>query len=456
MEQAVAAVLPYVQEYLRPQVIITHGESLEDQFFSRGIRRTRDLGMAHIVLPHAARELMWMASLDSNALRSKCHTVLTDLLFCVLTAETIAWNDIHVEILIHASPDSTGSLTRLVRSLENADFLGHNPSLTIELPSRVDSELLRFLKDTPWSPDASNNIKLRRRIQLHETNAYEASIHAVEAFYPRNPDLSHVLLLSPDIELSPVFYHYLIYATLKYRYSTRASVLLSKMMGISLELPSYHLTTEHFKQPDIEKTQFFNRNGPDMLPLYLMQAPNSNAALYFGDKWAELHSFLARRLTIADADGGGLLQNKKVISKRYPAFMESLFELLCARGYYLLYPAFSDKGRFALATVHDDLVQTPEEFSKDVLKPPSSDYMQGFTEKSLLADSTLMSLLNSYSLDLPDVSSLPILSHHGEERPESDFGRETEDYLNKFRLRHGGCSENSLDEMSAEMLFCAE
>ncbi|KAL3472107.1 hypothetical protein BJX99DRAFT_11714 [Aspergillus californicus] len=58
MEQAVAAVLPYIQEYLRPQVIITHGESLENQFFSRGIRRTSGLEMAHILLPHAARELM--------------------------------------------------------------------------------------------------------------------------------------------------------------------------------------------------------------------------------------------------------------------------------------------------------------------------------------------------------------------------------------------------------------
>ncbi|KAL3472106.1 hypothetical protein BJX99DRAFT_236113 [Aspergillus californicus] len=60
------------------------------------------------------------------------------------------------------------------------------------------------------------------------------------------------------------------------------------MMGISLELPSYHLTAEHFKQPDIDKTQLFNRNGPEMLPLYLIQAPNSNAALYFGTPVAKV------------------------------------------------------------------------------------------------------------------------------------------------------------------------
>ncbi|KAL2829937.1 armadillo-type protein [Aspergillus cavernicola] len=412
MEQAVAAVLPYIQAYLRPQLIITQGESWEDTFFLRGIRKSRDLGIPHIALPHAARDLMWIAALDSKALQT--------------------WNDIHVEILIYASPNSAGSLMRLIRSLEHADFLGLSSSLTIELPSRVDSELLRFLKEMTWPPDTTSKLTIRRRLQLHEMSPSEASLHAVEAFYPKDPTMSHVLLLSPDMELVPSFYHYLMYTILKYRHSTRSDTLPSNLMGISLEPPSFHLTTESTKRPDIDRTQFSNRNTPDTLPLFLSQAPNSNAALYFGDKWAELHAFLARRLTTEA--GAVTLQAEKIISKRYPAFMEFLLELIRARGYYLLYPAFSDR-RFSLANFHDELFQTPEEFSEDNSEPPPSEALTKPTslQNPLSGDATLMSLLDTFSLELPDISHLPVLSYRGEEMSETVFSQGTEEYVKDFR-----------------------
>ncbi|KAL2864672.1 proteasome regulatory particle base subunit RPN1 [Aspergillus lucknowensis] len=405
MEHAVAVVLPYIQAYLRPEILITQGDSWEDPFFMRGIQKAKELGIPHIKLPHAARDLMWLAALDSNALRS--------------------WNDIQVEFLIYAAPDSAGSLIRLLRSLEHADFLGYTPSLTIELPSRVDPQLLGFLQELKWLPNTSSKVTIRRRVQLHTMDPNEASLRAVEAFYPRNPTLSHVLVLSPDVELAPSFFQYLIYTLLNYRYSTSSRMLSSKLMGISLELPSSRLTdTEPFKQPDIDETHFSNQNNPETLPLFLWQAPNSNAALYFGDKWVELHSFLARRLT-AEEVAPGVSQDEKVISKRYPAFMEYLHELLRARGYYLLYPAFSAKGRFSVAKFHDDLFQFPEEFSdgnSEGLQQPKS------AEMLLSGAPTLMPLLDTFSLELPDTSRLPILTDRGEEISSLVLERETENY----------------------------
>jgi 26S proteasome regulatory subunit N1 len=260
------------------------------------------------------------------------------------------------------------------------------------------------------------------------------------------------------MELAPSFYHYLVYTMLKYRYSTRSKMLPSNLMGISLELPSSRLIdAKSFKQPDIDNTQFSNLNTPDTLPMLLWQMPNTNAALYFGDKWAELHSFLARRLaTKADS---GTTQDEKIISKRYPAIMEHLLELLRARGYYLLYPAFTGKGRFSLATFHNELFQIPEEFTGEILKSGSSEGLRGSTssEKPLSEASTLTLLLNTFSPGLPDISRLPLLSYNGEEMSENIFSRHTADYLKKFRIWYGGCPEDSLgEEMNTERLFCEE
>lgn len=438
MEQAVATTLPYIKAYLRPQVLITQGELLEDLFFTRGIRESQNLGISHIALPRAARELMWMATLDGHALRN--------------------WNDIHVEFLIYAAPDSAGSIIRLIKSLEHADFLGFSPSLTIDLPSHVDPELLRFLKGMQWPPNTSSKITVRRRIRSHRISPGEASVRAVEAFYPKDLTLSHVLVLSPDMELAPSFYHYLMFTMLRYRYSTRSSMLPSRLMGISLELPSSPLTNiEHFKQPKIGNTRFLDHNAPDALPLFLWQVPNSNAALYFGDKWAELHSFLSQRLVDREADSGGPLE-EKLISKRYPAFLEPLLELLRAKGYHLLYPAFSDKGRFSLATFHNELSQPPEESFPDGLDVSFSEALgeSSAPERPLSKASTLMALLDTFSLELPDITHLPLLSYRGEEMSESLFNQETEEYRGKFKVRYGGCPDDSRNGGSPEDLFCED
>ncbi|KAL2821636.1 armadillo-type protein [Aspergillus granulosus] len=412
MEGAISAVLPYIQIHLRPQVIITQGESREDSFFLRGLQKTRDLGIPHVKLPHVARDLMWLAALDSNSLR--------------------AWNDVQVEFLVQAPRNSAGSLIRLIRSLKRADFLGCSPNLTIELPSQVDPELLRFLERFDWFPNTPGKITIRRRIELHEITPSEASLRSVEAFYPRNPSLSHVLVLSPDMELAPSFFHYLMYTMLNYRHSARSKVLHSNLFGISLELPlSQPTNDEPFEQPNLDDTQFAKQNTPDTLPLFLWQAPNSNAALYFGDKWAELHSFLSHRLAAKD-EATKSSQEEWLISKRYPAFLEYMHELLLARGYYLLYPAFSVKGRLSIAKFHDDLFQIPEEFAAG----NSGSSSRGLTpsERPLSDASTLMPLLDTFSLELPDISHLLLLSDHGKEVSDFDFARDTKNRRRKFRV----------------------
>lgn len=70
MEGAAVLALGYLQFYLRPQVMITHGVMLEDSFFAKGVELgTQKHGLPHIALPSHARELMWMSLLHCSALR---------------------------------------------------------------------------------------------------------------------------------------------------------------------------------------------------------------------------------------------------------------------------------------------------------------------------------------------------------------------------------------------------
>jgi hypothetical protein len=58
--------------YIRPEVIITQGRGWEDVFFSHGLEfHSRESRTPHIALSTASRDLMWIASLDSAALRGQ-------------------------------------------------------------------------------------------------------------------------------------------------------------------------------------------------------------------------------------------------------------------------------------------------------------------------------------------------------------------------------------------------
>ncbi|KAI9045218.1 26S proteasome regulatory complex [Aspergillus affinis] len=115
MQRAALLALGYLQFYIHPQVMITQGATLEDPFFSEGVElASQRHGLSLIVLPAYSRDLMWISFLNGSALR--------------------AWNQMQIEILIQAPSESSASVIRLLRSLEEADYLGSTP--TQDLPQR--------------------------------------------------------------------------------------------------------------------------------------------------------------------------------------------------------------------------------------------------------------------------------------------------------------------------------
>ncbi|EKV10427.1 hypothetical protein PDIG_25630 [Penicillium digitatum PHI26] len=448
MKRSVIGGLQNIQTYISPEVTITQGQRWEDIFFWDGIEAySRENGIPHVALSAASRDLMWIASLDSKSLRS--------------------WNKIQIEMVVHAPSESSGSLIRLIKSLDAADFLGSAPSLTIELPQRVDPQLLQFLQRLGGLNQLSGRITIRRRIQPHDMNTVESSIRTVESFYPRDPEVTHLLLLSPQTELAPSFYHYLKFAVLNYKQSSRAKRVFSNMIGISLELPSSKPTTDSqsFTPPPMTvegKEQF--------LPSFLWQSPNSNAALYFGDAWAEFHSFMAQRLSTLQSENS----QTKILSERFPAFMEHMLEMIRAKGYYLLYPSFPGIKFSSIATVHTELYQPPEEFgnsnpstsveeatqvSRDPTQPLAGGISTGLGSvgRPLNRASTIMPLLDLFSSGLPDLDDLPLLSYDGEGLTAEAYTKQTEQYARQFRTHFGGCArDGEIVETSTDPLFCIQ
>lgn len=416
-----------------------------------------DIGKSIIELPLDATEnMMWITRLDSGSLA--------------------AWSTTYVDLLIHAPTASSGSLVRLLKSIESADYLGlRRPHLTIELPAEIDAATWRYLENLVWPPlDSSgtshaSQVSLRHRIPRRTMTEYEASARFIESFYPARTKDSHVLLLSPQIELSPLYYHYLIYHLLEYKYAahgkeTKNSPLL---MGISLELPTHFLNdSEPLVPPLMEKPPSNRKSGTPGEPTpFLWQAPNSNAALYFGDKWTEFHSFLTARLSKPP------ISRSKLISQKHPSWLEFLLELMRARRYSLLYPHFSVDDA-AIATVHDELYQVPEEYPREPSAPASIPELNPDEPLSLvyekkdrpppnaerpLLSSTLLSILPN-SGDLPEIPDLPLLAFDGSSLTQQQANDGAWAFTEAYRRDIGGCkSETEVTKRepnSALDLFC--
>ncbi|KAL9022830.1 MAG: hypothetical protein Q9185_000094 [Variospora sp. 1 TL-2023] len=484
MEVSVSAALGYIDKYMQPQVVITDDPSREDAFFTTAMRaKTFELGKPAIELPSDASEsLMWITRLDSGSLA--------------------AWHTTYIDILIHAPPRSSGSLLRLLKSIEAADYFGHRrPHLTIELPADVDPPTWAFLQELNWPPlDWSGaphqpQVTLRHRVPRQANSEEQASIRHVESFYPVRPADSHVLVLSPQVELSPLYFHFLMYQLLEYRYSSFAkeNPLMQGLMGISLELPYMHLDdstvfsppprsppSEAVKDPDGKPMEGPSEESTEGQYSFLWQAPNSNAALYFGDKWIEFHSFLTSRLASDPTKQPG---RRKRISEIYPAWLEYLQELMRARGYTMLYSIFhssasSSSDRPAIATLHHELYRPPEEYAS---KPSSSaahppiPTLDPTTEtfptdpsnhplrpkphrESTPLTTNLLSLLPS-TRSVTAAKDLPLLSHEGNTISPTSLEESASIFASEFRRTVGHCPttqdpSTTIESMKADDLFC--
>jgi hypothetical protein len=157
-----------------------------------------------------------------------------------------------------------------------------------------------------------------------------------EAWYPASND-SYGVFLEDDVELSPLFYGWLKYSILKYRYS--AGERSSRLFGVSLyQQKALELRPEGRRPFDAHV--LFDDLDLDPSTPYLSQVPCSWGAVYFPEVWREFHLYLALRLSemalgIADV----VVPDAR--SNRWPRSWKKYFvELVYARGYLMLYPNY--------------------------------------------------------------------------------------------------------------------
>ena len=142
-----------------------------------------------------------------------------------------------------------------------------------------------------------------------------------------------------------------------------------------------------------------------------------------------------------------------------------------ARRYSLLYPNFY-LGEEAIATVHDELYQAPEEFPRELHTSPSipelnpdeplslvyekKDRPPPNTEHSL-SSSTLLSILPN-SGDLPEIPDLPLLAFDGSLLSQAQANDDAWTFAETYRRDIGGCDAKTevtkREPYSALDLFC--
>ena len=467
-EVSVTGAMKHINDFMHPQAMIMDDDSVEDSFFTRAMRKqARRVGRALIEIPEGRYEdFLWMTRLDSGSLAN--------------------WHRPQIDILVHAPQDRAGGLVRLIKSLERADYAGlRPPRLTVELPTNIEYFASRYLEYLDWPPDDSalptktSGLTLRHRIPASRINSEQASLRFLESFYPTNVYDNHVLILSTQAEVDPLFLQYLHYVILEFRYSAYETPESNELLGMSLDVPNTYLNgTTAFVRPLVadrpkDKANKFENVDPSLPSPFLYQAPSSTATLIFGDKWATFHNFLSNRM--AAIQTGKAEKSKKLITETQPAWTEHLLELMMARRWNILHPASP------FVTVHNELAQIPEEFSQDskpnlpgsdgpfyapsleeepFLTAPAPPTIEAHVEDRQIRDTSPLQDVLPFNGDLPELPQIPHLYHTGEIVNLGDLIDYSERYVKHFRQHLGGCDHEEAERdrvyrhLSTDDLFC--
>ncbi|KAJ6444559.1 glycosyltransferase 2 [Purpureocillium lavendulum] len=443
MAVSVARALYYVNTYMHPQAVLVDSTAAEETFFLRGARDELSSTQAALIeLPHKPEtRLSWITRLDAPALA--------------------AWNKVHFDILVRAPATGAGNIKRLLKSLARADLAGHvAPHLSVELPHVVENPLQDFLARYQWPPSAADEkpspqmMSLHRRVPNHRINEEESSVRFLESFWPMDPLHHHVLVLSPNVEVTPNFFHFVKFAVLFYRHSRPGTSqdLDLRMMGLSFAIPTVSVDgTQPFVPPTVVRA---NKPGEEGAP-FLWQSPASDAVLFMGDKWFELHQYVSHVLRRRDSSAAtaGLL-GKKEVGKHYPAWMEYAVQLARLRGYFTLFPG--KEMAAAIVGVHTDLPEKPEEYddAKVTSKQREKDRFVDRVSQAFDPGSSVDMLETLPKRgDLQPPEDLPIIRLDGKQQSFSTMLTDTAQFADKFRRQIGGCSEADLRKSPVPDVF---
>ncbi|KAL8057621.1 hypothetical protein ABFX02_04G195400 [Erythranthe guttata] len=268
-------------------------------------------GSTLVLLPRSTvPKALWMADLRPTALPN--------------------WNRMRLSISI-ITQNRVNSLTRLLKSLSNAYYLGDEVAITFNMDSKVDEATLKLANSFEWVHGPKI---LRRRI------IQGGLIRAVsESWYPSSDD-NFGLLLEDDIEVSPYYYLWIKNALLSYHYDPQ--VQLPELASISLYTP--RLVEVVKERPKWNATEFFKGIHPNTP--YLHQLPCSWGAVFFPKQWREFYVYMNTRFT-EDAKQNPVQIPKSRTNGWQASWKKFLIDMMYLRGYVSLYPNFPNQASFS-------------------------------------------------------------------------------------------------------------
>ncbi|KAM1040414.1 hypothetical protein FF1_029662 [Malus domestica] len=264
-----------------------------------------------VLLPRPSiSKVLWMADLRTTALPN--------------------WNRMRISINI-ITQNRVHSLTRLLKSLSDAYYLGDEVPISFNMDSKVDEATIRLVSSFDW-PHGPKTLK-RRIIQ-------GGLIRAVsESWYPSSDD-DFGLLLEDDIEVSPYYYLWIKYALLAYHYDPQVS--LPELSSISLYTPK--LVEVVKERPKWNPTEFFKNIHPNTP--YFHQLPCSWGAVFFPKQWREFYVYMNMRFT-EDAKKNPVQIPKSRTNGWQASWKKFLIDMMYLRGYVSLYPNFPNQASFS-------------------------------------------------------------------------------------------------------------
>lgn len=264
-----------------------------------------------VLLPRqSVPKVLWMADLRSTALPN--------------------WNKMHISISI-ITQNRSPSLSRLLKSISDAYYVGDSISISFNMDSQVDEDTIKMVGDFEWPHGPKT---LRRRI------IQGGLIRAVsESWYPASDD-DFGLLLEDDIEVSPYYYLWIKYALMAYHYDPQIS--LPELSTISLYTP--RLVEVVKERPKWNPTEFFKNIHPNTP--YLHQLPCSWGAVFFPKQWREFYVYMNMRFT-EDAKQNPVQIPKSRTNGWQASWKKFLIDMMYLRGYVSLYPNFPNQASFS-------------------------------------------------------------------------------------------------------------
>ncbi|GFP84242.1 hypothetical protein PHJA_000567900 [Phtheirospermum japonicum] len=311
--QAVYASMKGLVRIHNPSVVVTVSDI--DPNVKKALRMVTESGKngsaALVLLPRSSvPKALWMADLRSTALPN--------------------WNRMKLSISI-ITQNRAHSLTRLLKSLSDAYYLGDEIQITFNMDSKVDEATIKLVNSFDWPHGPKI---LRRRI------IQGGLIRAVsESWYPSSND-DFGLLLEDDIEVSPYYYLWVKYALLSYHYDPQVS--LPELSSISLYTP--RLVEVVKERPKWNATEFFKRIHPNTP--YLHQLPCSWGAVFFPKHWREFYVYMNMRFT-EDAKQNPVQIPKSRTNGWQASWKKFLIDMMYLRGYVSLYPNFPNQASFS-------------------------------------------------------------------------------------------------------------